>query len=359
MKLKTLAVAATVLTATVIGILPAQAQTAASGIAAKDGCLAPDTYARGKLRWFLGLNPADDLLTAWCRVQTLPGNVRFNVQFPFTNVHQSWDTSFATPLPASRIVEIVQSIIPTDDSNRVSETGVSFADVLANAVQLEASKAPDGTILGFAETHPAAKQIVLWEPLGLRVKPVVVAGQEFTLSVYLRPNLGLLSMALAGHATDVKVKGWTDRFQSGNFLKTACSEYFPACSDLPEVAVMHMPLLVDMVKLEAEGDNMTAAAIAIGQEIYARNAYLTPVDPMKAFDRANGSGTFTIHDEESEVEFAATGNGGTKRISITYRVLDGQGSMRRELARIADEYRAGTDKKKKSLPPVPDSFGKL
>lgn len=336
-----------------------QAQVPTAAPTAPSGCLAPNLAQYGRLSWFLGLHPSDDLLSAWCRLQTLPGNVRFNVQFPVTNVHQSWDTSFTTKLPATRIVELVQSMIPTDDSNKISETGVPFGDVLARTSQLMAPASPDGMVLGFAETHPAAKQVVLWEPLGLRVRPVALAGQQFTLSVYLRPNLGLLSMALAGRATDVRVKAWTGRFQTGNYFRTACSELFPACSELPDVSIVHLPLLVDTVRLEATGENMTAAAIAIGQELYARNASLTPSDPMSSFDRANGSGRYTLHDDQGTMEFIAEGSGGTKRIEIVYKATDGEGSMLRRLSKIADDYRAGTDKKTPQAPSVPDSLGRL
>ncbi|MDW9481200.1 hypothetical protein GOB57_21375 [Sinorhizobium meliloti] len=332
----------------------AQAQQA---VPVKSACIAPNLVQQGALNWFIGLHPSDDLLSAWCRLQTLPGNVRFNVQWPVSNVHQSWDTAFGGGLPASRIVEIVQSMIPVDDSRKISDTGVAFGDVLANAVALAAEKAPDGTVLGFAPTHPAAKQIVLWEPLGLRVKPVVLAGQEFTLSVYLKPNLGFLSMALARQATDVRVKAWTGRFQTGNFFRTACSEFFPECGDLPDIATVHLPLLVDTVRLDAKGENMTAVAVAIGQELYARNAALTPSNPMKAFDIANGRGAFSLNDDIGTLDFKAEGSGGTKSISIVYRASDGSG-LRKGLAKLADDYRAGTAATKK-VPKVPDSMGRL
>lgn len=335
--------------------VPSHAQQVAP---AKSACIAPQLARQGALNWFLGLHPSDDLLSAWCRIQTLPGNVRFNVQWPSSNIHQSWNTSFNGTLPASRIVEIVQSMIPVDDTKKASATGVAFGDVLANAVALEAAKTPDGsTVLGFAPKHPAAKQIVLWEPLGLRVKPVVLAGQEFTLSVYLKPNLGLLSLALAGQATDVRVKGWSGRFQTGNFFRTACSEFFPDCGNLPDVATIHLPLLVDTVKLEAEGENMTAAAVAIGQELYARNANLTTSDPMTGFDNANGRGAFTLHDDNGTLDFKAEGSGGTKSLSIVYKVSDSS-PLLKGLAKIADDYRAGTATMKKA-PTVPDSMGRL
>jgi hypothetical protein len=360
MKRKSLLAAAALVSAMSVLSLSAHAQQAAKPApAAATGCIAPSTVQYGRLGWFLGLNPSDDLLSAWCRIQALPGNVRFNVQFPASNVHQSWDTSFARQLPAARIVEIVQSMIPVDDTNRISDTGVSFGDVLSNAVQLEAPSAPDGTVLGFAPTHPAAKQIALWEPIGLRVKPVVLAGQEFTLTVYLKPNLGMLALALNGQATDVRIKGWSGRFQTGNYFRTACSAYFPSCADLKDISLLHLPHLVEIVRLDAEGENMTEAAIAIGQSLYARNAALSPSDPMSGFDRANGNGSYVLHDDQGKLEFIATGSGGTKRLQIIYSATDGQNSLRRSLIQIGEEYRAGKDKEKPVAPTVPDSLGRL
>ena len=321
-------------------------------------CLTPNLTQSNKLNWFLGFHPSDDLLTTWCRIQTLPGNVRFNVQWPVTGVHKSWDTSFQTPLAPTRIIDLLQSVIPLNDQVIMSDTGVPFGDVLASAVQLQAPVAPDGSPLGFAPEHPAAKEIVLWEPLGLRVKPVVLAGEEFTMSVYLRPNMGLLALALQGQATDVRVNGWSGRFQTGNFFRTTCSDFFPDCKNLPDIATMHLPLLVDSVRLEAEGENITAAAVLIGRQIYASNSFLTPLNPMDQFDVDSGNGSFTLYDEESTVEFKAVGKGGTKKLSIVYRAKKTRDSLKEKLESIGEEYRAGTGKKKE-IPSAPDSLGRI
>lgn len=348
-----------VLLFTAIGLSPAVATASDPSVAAPSPCLTPDVSRPRQINWFLGLSPSDDLLTAWCRIQELPGNVRFNVQWPVTGAHKSWDTSFSTKLPASRIVDLVQSLLPTDDKNPISDSGVPFADVLQNAVELDAPTAPDGTVLGFAPAHPAARQIVLWEPLGLRIKPVVIAGQEFTLSVYLRPNLGMLALGLTGRATDVQVKGWSGRLRLGNFFKTECSEYFPDCATLPEVVTMHMPLIVDEIRLDATGDNMTKAAVSIGTQLYRNNMFLTPVNPMESFDTDNGRGVYTLHDGSSTLDFKAEGTGGTKKISIIYKAVPGKDTLKQKLTAIGDTYRAGTSTKKPDAPKVPDSFGKL
>jgi hypothetical protein len=164
-------------------------------------------------------------------------------------------------------------------------------------------------------------------------------------------------MALAGRATDVRVKGWSGRFQTGNYFRTACSEFFPECGSLPDVATLHLPLLVDTVRLDAEGENMTAAAVAIGRELYARNSTLTTSDPMTAFDTANGRGVYSISDEVGTLDFKAEGSGGTKTLSIVYHANEGS-TLRKGLEQIAEDYRAGTGATKKA-PTVPDSLGRL
>jgi hypothetical protein len=171
--------------------------------------------------------------------------------------------------------------------------------------------------------------------------------------------MGMLALAMSGQATDVRVRGWSGRFQTGNYFKTSCSAYFPDCKNLRNIETLHLPLLVDTVRLEAEGENMTAAAIAIGQSLYARNSSLIPFDPMQGFNRENGSGGFTIHDDQGKMEFEATGLGGTKKITITYTATDGQNSILKSLKQIGEEYRAGTKKDEVKEELAPDSLGKL
>jgi hypothetical protein len=102
---------------------------------------------------------------------------------------------------------------------------------------------------------------------------------------------------------------------------------------------------------------MTAAAVAIGRELYARNSTLTTSDPMAAFDMANGRGIFSITDETGTLDFKAEGSGGTKSLSIVYKANEGS-TLLKGLDKVAEEYRAGTGEKKK-LPTVPDSMGRL
>jgi hypothetical protein len=342
--------------------VPSLAQVATQAPAsAQAGCIAPPLARSGSVNWYLGFHPSDDLTTVWCRIQTLPGNVRFNLLFPTSGATKSWDTSFGrTILPAGQIVKLVQSVLPVDDNPMPSDNGKLFGDVLAQTVQLGADEAPDKTPLGFAPDHPARQQLVLWEPLVVRVKPVVLAGQPFTLTMVLKPNLGMLAMGMMKQATDVTVRGWGGRMASASFLSKSCPSEIPDCKGLPEVRTMHMPLLLDSLRLEAEGDNLTVAALQIGQQLVGGHRSLLKNDPMSSFDTSRGEMSFDIHDNESKVAFKAQGSaGGTTRIVIEYRALVDKNSLRGRLAAYADQYRIGSNPEKKKPLPVPDSLGRL
>jgi len=358
---KPLALKAILLAAAVSMTAPAHAQQAAPANA-QPACLAPDYTTTGRMDWFLGLHPADDLLSAWCRIQTIPGAIRFNLLFPTTGSNKSWDTSFdGKTLPATKIIELIQSLLPVADGPAKDEKGNEFPKVLMNVVQLAADKAPDKQDLGFAPTHPSAKELVLWEPLVIRVKPIALAGQEFTLLVTLRPNLGLLSLGLQGKATDVRLNGWKGRMPLDGFFGTTCSSSIPFCEGIPEVVSFHAPWLVSEVRLEAEGDNMTAAAAAIIDQMAnssVRSRFLKDGKPP-VFDRTTGTGTVTLQDDISDMIMEAKGGpGGTKSISIVWKENGNGNNISKQLDKAAELYRAGTGMAPKP-PTVPDSLGRL
>jgi len=314
-------------------------------------CIAPDYSAQGGLRWFLGLHPADDLLSTWCRIQALPGNVRFNILFPETGAHRSWDTSFeGGRLPASRIVELVQSLLPVGDGPARDENGMEFPKVLENVHQLASED------VGFASDHPSAKELVLLEPVVLRVRPVALAGEEFTMMATLKPNLGLLALGLQGKATDVRFRGWIGRMKSGSFFGNGCSDQMPLCDDLGESPPFHAPWLLDSVVLAAEGENMTEAAAAIMNQLAAGNPSAKISGPR--LDTKTGNGSLTITDGNSTMTLKAAGSqGGTKSIRIEWRETNANGihGMLNEQGR---HFRIGIGERDKA-PPVPDSLGLL
>lgn len=334
---------------------------AQSPAAPADECVLPPPM-QGHMPWFNGFTPSDDLLTAWCRIQTLSGGkLRFNVQFPTTGVHRSWDTSFeGGKLPPGRIVDLVQSLLPTKDGQAADDKGMEFHRVLLNVIQAGAKATPDGTVLGFPSSHPTSREAILWEPLILRVKPVVLAGQEFVLRVVLKPNLGMLALGLQGRATDVRLLGWKDRMETGNRFTGSCSSNFPYCRNLPDVVSFHAPWVVAGLTLEAYGENLTQSAIQILQHLgITHSAYMTGRNPLAGFNQATGSGTLTLNDASTLVRLVARGGaGGTKSIVITFEENKTPRTVRAYLERMLDEYRNGTAERKKA-PEAPDSLDRM
>lgn len=337
----------------------ANAQTVTTQTPAPDAsnCIAPDYSKSVQIPWFLGLHPSDDLLTAFCRIQQLPGDVRFNILFPTYQVHRSWDTSFdGQQLPATQIVKLVQSVIPMTDGVAKDENDMEFHRVLKSVVQLQAATTPSGRDLGFAPEHPSAKELVLWEPIILRIKPVVMAGQEFTMTVVLKPNLGLLALALQGKATDVRFKGWKGRMEMGGMFGKGCSDAIPVCKDLPDAPIFHAPWLVSSVTLEASGTNMTNTAVAILDRL---SQYKGKQSHTKSFNPSTGEGLLVTDDTMSKLEMRAKGSpGGTTKIQIKWEAADNPMSVEKQLRKISDEYKLGTGEiaKKASAPDILDKL---
>ncbi|TLX15846.1 hypothetical protein [Rhizobium sp. MHM7A] len=342
----------------------AYAQTPAattSPVPSQSDCIYPSYQSGAQISWFLNLSPQDDLMTAWCRLQTLRGEIKFNVLFPTTQATKTWETSFNGNLPAARIVDLVQSLMPMDPKVRSNENIEQFEKVLENVVQLQAKAAPDGTTLGFASNHPAANELVLWEPLIIRVKPILLSGQQFTMFVKLVPNMGFLSLALQGKATDVQLQGWKGRIPLGNFFSGDCSSYIPNCKPLPETVNFHTPWIVQGVELVATGETMTASALNIADQLLKTNASVVPsISPLKSFNSKTGQLTFNLTDNITALSFVADGSpSGTKKITIRYTAANGQYSITSALQKLGNEYRQAKKQEVEKLPNVPESLNRL
>lgn len=337
------------------------AQPGSTKPAASD-CVVSNIQHEGRINWFLGLYPTDDLLVTWCRLQTLQGNVTFNILFPYTNASRSWETTLSgVNMPASRIVDIVQSTLPRETGPAVEKDGQPFSKVLLNVVQLQAAAANDKTVLDFAPEHPAAKELALWEPIVIRVKPILLAGQQFKLLVKLKPSIGLLSLALQKRATDVTLEGWRGRLPLGTFFNGECSSLVPICKDLPETVRFHAPWIIDSVELTTEGESMTASALQIADQLLKSNSSVVPaISPLSGFNLTTGEGSFTLDDPYSSLTFVAKGSpAGTRAISILYRGEKGPYSIGKMLEKEAQNFRGAVENKPKPKPPVPESLGRL
>lgn len=343
--------------------LPAASQTtpATAPAPSKSDCIYPEYRNGAQIKWFINLSPQDDLMTAWCRVQSLRGEVKFNILFPTTQATKTWDTTFDNSLPAGRIIEIVQSLLPMDPRVRTNKGVENFEKVLENVVQLKAARAPDNSVLDFPDNHPAANELVLWEPIVLRVKPILLSGQEFTMYLKLRPDVGFLALGLQGQATDVQLKGWKGRIPLGNFFSGDCSAYIPDCKNLPETVNFHTPWIVSGVELVATGETMTAAALNIADQILRSNsAAVPPISPLKGFNSKTGQLIFNLKDHITDLHFEATGSpSGTKKIVIRYTASKGPNGMTSALQKIGNTYRQSKTPVEQAPPKVPESINQL
>jgi hypothetical protein len=359
-KLLRAALAATAMLAVSNGI--AGAQQAAPAKAAASDCVFRQNDADGRIKWFLDLSPTDDLLTTWCHLQTLQGNVTFNLFFPYTKASKSWQTSFnGVSLPAAKIVDLVQSVLPTKSAPLNTPEETAFSKVLLNVTQLRAQAANDKTVLDFAPEHPSSNELALWEPIVIRIKPVLLAGQQFKLLIKLKPNIGLLALGLQKRATDVQLAGWKGRLSLGTYFSGECSPTLPNCKDLPETVMFHAPWIVDAVELTADGESMTASALQIADQLLKSNSSVAPaISPLKSFNLKTGQGTFTLTDPYSSLNFLATGApAGTKQITILYKAGSGPYSVSKQLEVEGQKFRGAVDDKPKPKPPVPESLGRL
>jgi hypothetical protein len=204
---------------------------------------------------------------------------------------------------------------------------------------------------------------VLWEPLVLRVKPVSLAGQEFTLKVLMKPNLGWLAYGLQDPRYDLRFRGWSKRMDMGTgmLFGAGCSDKIPFCENLGELPTFHAPWIVEQVILQADGEAMTGSAIAIANQLVANYSKFLPTGgaSMGTFDEKTGRGTLIIADGSSQLEFVAEGgSSGTKMIKLTYGEVKGDHSVDKYLKEFGARYRAAGSTPKKA-PTVPDSLGRL
>lgn len=320
-------------------------------------CIAPDYSKAGHPTWFLDIYPMDDLIAVWCRIQKLPGNIKFNILFPVTNVHRSWETSFESGLPPEQIHKIVQSLLPLKDGPAADENGMEFHKVLQKVIQLQAPEAPSGFTFGFPSDHPSSREMVLWEPITLRVRPVVLAGQEFVLSVNLKPSLGMLALALQKQATDLTFHGWKGRMNTGGFLGTTCSSQFPDCEAVPEIASFHAPWIVYSVRLDTTGENMTQSAVAIMNKLSAGKIQGTLLGPD--INTNTGEGKFSVENEITKMSMVAKGSSsGTSSIEIVWEAKTGTGTIDDQLRKLGEAFRSG-DRSKEKRTDVPDVLNQL
>lgn len=272
-----------------------------------------------KIEWFAGIKPGDDIITTWCKLQKISGDIKFNLWFSTSGVGQTWDTNLQKKeRTAEQIIELLQSLIPTQDG-KINESQ-QYAQILKNVVQAEAKSAPNGEPIGFSSKYYGAKELLLWEPLIIGIKPVNLENQQFKLLITLKPNLGAFVQSLHQQILAVKLKGWKGRLSIDNFSDD-CSVYIPECKDIPEIASFYAPWVVDSISLVAEGENMNVSAGNIFNQLMIANNGKTIVN---YYEIETGRVAFNIDDSISEVSMKTElDEKGVKKIEINWNTKVG------------------------------------
>lgn len=301
----------------------------AGTFAAAAACDAPATQSNDRIQFFLGIEPSDGPLDVWCRIQSLQGAFKVNVWFPAkeVNAHKSMDVVFDGTPSRDRMefATFLQSILPTTAETIRGENGADFGIVLESAVQGLADRAKDGQELGFSSKYDMSREIALWEPMTLRVRPVMIAGIEFTLEVSFKPSVGRFIEALEGHADDLILRGYHERvLRNAGVVRTSCPPEVPDCLDLPkDVIDLHAPWVLQDVIIRADGKSLSAAAISVLGNIEAQYRDLMGFSIMQQFKPTVGDARFEVSTVNREILARADadpdGTSGSSNVRVMWR----------------------------------------
>lgn len=322
------------------------------GAAAHAACDAPAPEPHDGIQFFMGIQPSDDPLDVWCRLQSLTGSYKVDVWFNRKEVdaHRFFPVTFdGTPShERGELAEFIQSVVPSGPVPFKDENGQNFQLVLNRSTQLQARMSPDGDPLGVPAQYDIARDMVLWEPMALRIEPVNIDGVSFRVTVSFRPSVGRALQAVSGTAEDLILKGWHEYVlrDAGPANERGCPDAIPDCTSLGDQIDLHTAWTVSSVLIEARGKNLSAAALSIlsGIEV-ANKKWITTGQSMAGFDPAWGQASFDADDGARRVRARADGDpdhsGGSQVIRILWDELPkAKTTYHAALDAYADQFRA-------------------
>lgn len=286
----------------------------------------PATPATGALPFLFGIEPSDTPLDVWCRVQRgLPaGEYEMNVFFGGAKVGRTTKIAFDGTTSRSKedFAVYLQSLLPTTLVDL--DSGTSFPQVLENVVQASAGKTGDGTVLGLPEPYARSKDLVLWEPLSIGIKPVNLGGVMFKMFVTFKPSAGQFFAGLDGQGESMVFKGWHDYvLRHVDPSAGRCSALIPSCEDLGETIPLRAAWVLDSVALVADGRRLSEAAYMVLGGIEKGNRDSVKSSNLRRFDPTVGAGQVTVVQGARSIEAKAVGSkdktSGTSSISVVYR----------------------------------------
>lgn len=264
-------------------ILAAMAATAALALpaAAHAACdpAPPSPAVVGKMPVWGGISSSDGVLDVWCKLQAaLSGDYQVDIWFPLVDpkggaqTHHAFPTRFdQTPAMGKDVLaKAFQALLHVDDKTPAHDAaGASFPKVWENVVRPTAveTAGPDSRPLAFPPKFGAEDQLILWTPVALRVKPIIIDGIEYKLTVSFYPTLSRWLEEVEGRAETFEMQGARKAI-----LPTSggCPPRVPHCerySEPPFAGGPDLPVqtawTAGTVKLEAQGHAMSAKMLSL------------------------------------------------------------------------------------------------
>jgi len=295
--------------------------------AASAACEAPAVHDPAQIQYFLGIEPSDSILDVWCRLQALQGEYQMKIVFPAKGAERVFNVTFdGTPSQDKiEMATMIQSVLPTAPGPALDENGMDFGAVLEQVVQGRAPQTQTGIPFGIPEMFAGADDLLLWQPISLRLRPVKLAGVDFVLSVNLYPSIGRYIMAMNGSAEDLVLRGWHEHALRGRGPgRRSCPDYVPKCEHFGDVVDIHAAWVVENVVLSTEGTHLSSAALTILGQIEAQNArFIEGRSKLRNFNPTHGAAEVVIETPSRVVRAVAEGDderaAGTQAISIMWR----------------------------------------
>lgn len=332
-----------------------------------DGCPVTSPNAgNDQLPYWGNISPSDTPLDVWCRLQAVSGDYQVNILIgedkaltkrrqgnsayaqmfsgsdDTPSADRTFDVSFdgTARLSKQDFALMLQSLMPTSRRDVVTERGTAFAKALSKVVELDATTSPK-TSSGWTERidlhpgYPMAKELVFWEDLAIRMKPIRHEGVDWKLSVYFKPSAGQLFAALDGIGDLLTLSGWKDDVMRGHGAsRGTCSEFVPNCTGRPDVVPLLTAWKVDRVVFETTDGQLATTAQRVLNDIVAQSqSEFIKRNTMNKFTLTEGSGEVQLSDGNYKIHAIAFPKGGveggTGRIAILY---DEQARTRDKLA---------------------------
>lgn len=293
-------------------------------------CVEPAATNYGGIRYFLGIEPSDGILDVWCRLQRLPAaKRRVRIEFPVAGAGRTTEFEFtgSPTMPREVMANYIQSLLPASAKAPARDKdNQPFSAVLDSIVQGSATKTPDGQILAVPRAWPPSKALALWEPVTLRVRPIVMGGKEFALAVTFKPSPGRFMLSMQGRAEQFILRVLNEsamRYQ-GLTDDADCTAKIPVCKGLSPVLDVHAPWLVDQVQLIAEGGDLSGATQAVFPALTAPlNKDFIEYDSMRRFNVRFGEAEINARDKYRELTALAIGDDakqtGTTKITVVWK----------------------------------------